>query len=303
MRIIVKQGRVGIVRGRVVTDAGGADCCCGPALPCPCDFTNPFTASRYKCPNLEIVPIRMGRRFGRITMVVQWQASARIVFPPDGFGTPGSSREFQSQGVGLLCVRDDSTVPLALPGSYSATRYTETVGGQVVAVVESEYGPDQWNQSPAGRFPQFPVNRIAFAGSRIVQGAFYPPDAPFQLADVFTPARASCEGTSTTADRNSGVGERRHLVKDTDLTGEGRASSRYQSFPGSPEPWTATASLVVDWRRDLSCALPGGGEQDDTNLPPTPEGMLMDGPNGPGLPAGIDPTTLRPYVPGCPGCG
>jgi hypothetical protein len=58
-RLLVKNNRLAVRNGRLVTTAGGAPCCCGGNGPCPCDIypsdqLQPFKLDYYTCVNNQL---------------------------------------------------------------------------------------------------------------------------------------------------------------------------------------------------------------------------------------------------------
>lgn len=274
--LIIKDGKVGMVRGRVVTDSGGAPCCCDDSG-CPCSLANPVVLTRWACPVLIQTPIGGGRLFGRILMRVEWRGSAR-------YEAVGTLETVEANGVGLLCVNADTGQAAALAGSFSRSLHTFSSPDGSFSV-PNEYGPEFW-YAYVMRQGNTPTRQtaIVFAGAKM-SGASFPYDPIFRgsATSPFVGAGSLCNLTNCPP-IDQGVFCSVREFADADDGGRAVSTTTIRRPIGNPGAPYSNATLEVTWTRDLTCGVGG-------------EGFV------PKLPPGIDHTTLRPYVPGCPGCG
>lgn len=272
-RPLVIDGRVATIGGRVVTDANGAPCCCDP-VPCPCDLSVTGPMERIGCPDGERVPLLGGARFGVVFMRVLWRASHNFTF------TNGSGQTFahrsSGEGAGLLCIRPGNLIQV-LPGSFSRSVYTyEADTGSGTWTLEMDHTTSngwarhaQLSGSTSGPLvvSVFPASVAALRGPWGGPGALVAGPTPL--------VGLGC--TWSEAPPGSGY-SRSSEFADSDAGGAGRGTIT-ATGPGA----TGSGEVYAEWTRDLACRLAAPG---------------------PGLlPPGIDPMTLRPIVPGCPGCG
>jgi hypothetical protein len=277
-KLVVIDGQVCVVSGRLVTDKDGAPCCCGPGNPCACDLMNPRTAYRWACGPFRNVPILSGALFGTMFMDVQWSARST-------WTSPTQSEQKTAQGRGLLCF--GRTEMLALDGSFArgniSVRDANGSGGRSYEAV-----PDAtqmwWGLGPAGY--RTDLGRLSLLEFVNLRGGFGGINAFITTARTIWNGGALCSAmpgqggpcTFSECPPNSGFCR---SFDFTDSDTGGQATGRANVFPLNPNGATGDAEINVTWTRDLSCRIGGSGA----------------------LPLGIDPTTLRPHKTGCPGCG
>lgn len=274
-RLIVKGSKIGVLRGRLVTDAGGARCCCGPPG-CQCNLSNPVALRRWGCTPLADVPLLGGALFGVVTIRVQWVGTLRYSDPQGNF------QEMDASGSAVLCASDPNGPPVALAesGSTSSVRYRVSAA-QGVRQASVVYGADRWgwavNRVDANG-TAIPIESVRWQGAlmTLARQSSVGPTSLFRVDGIPQQGTACVQTIAQPGSGNVATFD----FADSDAGGSTRGT--FTHTPQFPNDGTYSASIDVTWTRDLSCRVGGSGI----------------------LPPGINPQTLRPYSSGpCVGCG
>jgi hypothetical protein len=222
--------------------------------------------------------------FGSVFVDVQW--SGRSVVEASG-----NREEKTAEGRGLLCfvLRGSSSSIVVLPGSFARGTISarDADGNSASGIYEStnDGNTGWWGYGPARISP---TTGVIQRGNFVIAGSGIPLFASVVLvrhlwagfAQINAVPSLGAPCTFSECPPEAGYC-RAYQFSDTDAGGFARAQTTL--FPAFPGGQTGEGSIDVTWTRDLSCRVGGGF--------------------APRVPPGIDPATLRPYTPGCPGCG
>jgi len=276
-KIIVKDHRLGVCHSRLSTQG-----CCG-RVPCPCE--PPYVSPSWYLAGCTSFPIpggdfRFVPNLGRVAVRYQSQGFYLLerLFP-SGLRV---FRRAQYNTFLQLCFRIGA-------GGFA----TETVNG---------YTAWTWQNDDSNIDPIFQAGTNIGAAAlsapypnedgtystcllRPAVGLFrpYAPTITPEAAGLIGNLRIDCEPATVPLPNGLILWE----ARDSPTTGTARALDQNQTTPTQANGYHVrhVYTFTATWARDLSCRAPGEGGG---------EGFL---------PPGIDPATLRPVVPGCPGCG